>query len=56
MAEQTEPSDAVRALQADAAADYAKHHEPATAAASGVQHNDLREHASSNAGFFGRRK
>jgi hypothetical protein len=56
VSKKNEPSPAVRALQADAREDYAKHQEPNTATASATQHNDLRANASANAGFLGRRK
>jgi hypothetical protein len=56
VSKKTEPTPAVRAIQADAREDYAKHQEPNTATASATQHNDLRANASANAGFRGRRQ
>lgn len=56
MRKKTQPSDVVRALQADAAADYAHHQDPDTTRAAKDQKADVREQAAANLGFFGRRK
>lgn len=55
MSKKTEPTPKVRALQAEAAADYARHQDPNTATASAVQHNNMRANASENAGSLQRR-
>lgn len=50
-----QPSPTVRALHADAAEDYARHQDAATALASRVQHDELRTNASESAACLQRR-
>jgi hypothetical protein len=56
MRKKTEPTPTVRELQAQAAADYAHHHDPDTTRTAKDRQAEVRDNAAANLGFFGRRK
>jgi hypothetical protein len=52
----TEPTPAVRALQADAREDYTHHNDSDTTRAAKDRQAEVRDNAAANIGFFGRRR